>query len=144
MTDGIGTAAAVLELAGAAVKASITLYEVISTIRNAPKEILNLNGDLQALSTLLKNLELALSSPNTQRIVDQDDEVRSAMKGLQGLVSSCAGACRDVSIRLRSFSQTKIDDSAVEMIEGDLYTPGHQLKRESFDIRGGLSWLFKR
>jgi len=101
----IGTAAAVLQLADAAAKTSIHLYEIVSTIKNAPKEIIVLKRDIQALRKLLENLENALKSRETRRVVDQDEDVRKSMEGLKELIETCDGACREVIQRLKPYSQ---------------------------------------
>jgi peptidoglycan hydrolase-like protein with peptidoglycan-binding domain len=70
VTAVLGTASAVLQIAGAAVTASTQLYEIASTIKNAPKEISRLNSDIKALNVLLANLKFALQSPDTRRLID--------------------------------------------------------------------------
>lgn len=103
VTTIIGTASAVLQIAGAAVKTSNQLYEIVSTIKNAPKEILRLCSDIQALNRLLKNLELSLESPDTRKIVDQDEEVRRSMEGLKDIIQSCNHTCVEVTERMRPY-----------------------------------------
>lgn len=97
----IGTASAVLQIAGSAVKTSNQLYDIITTIKNAPKEIVRLNSDIQALNRLMKNLELSLESSDTCRIVDQDEEFRRSMHDLKDLIQSCNHTCVEITKRLR-------------------------------------------
>lgn len=101
----IGTASAVLQIAGSAVKTSNQLYDIITTIKNAPKEIVRVNSDIQALNRLLKNLELSLESSDTRRVVDQDEEVRRSMNDLKDLIQSCNRTCVEITERLRPYAQ---------------------------------------
>ncbi|KAL4897600.1 ankyrin repeat-containing domain protein [Aspergillus ambiguus] len=146
--EPVSTAAAALQLAGAAVKASVTLYGVITTIKNAPKEILNLRSDLKALNTLLGNLEVALKSEEAQRIVDQDETIRSPMENLLSLIDSCNNCCIEVTEKLSSSSQTRRStshgaDPTESNPKNDLLNSG-SLIREGIDVRRSIWWLFKR
>jgi len=143
--ESVGTAAAVLELASAAVKASVSLHGAITTIRNAPNEILNLGSDLIALSSLLKNLELALDSPDARKIVDQDKAISSAMEILKSLITSCEKSCREVKEKLQSALQggRPNDDPNDDTTGSDLLSSSLLIK-EGIDIRRSIGWLFRR
>ena len=106
----IGTAVAVLQLAGTAVNTCIKLHGVISNIKDSPREILNISSNLQALNTLLSNLQLSLKSPEAQKLVDQDDGVRGAIDNLKGLITCCNNSC----IKL----QSKLQDEKTTVQEG--------------------------
>jgi len=147
--DGFSTAVAVLQLAGTAVKTSIALYEIISTIKNAPKEILNLRNDLGALSTLLRNLEMALESPKAQRLVDQDETVRSMIGNLQTLIEGCQNGCLEVQGKLSSLSQVRRSPGAPSADSTERNTENDPfdymvMSREGIDVRRSISWLFRR
>lgn len=130
MAEAFGTAAAVLQVAQGAVKASTDLYEMILTIKNAPKEINSLSSDIQALDRLLRNLEHSLQSPDTRRIVDQDEEVRKPMDGLKGLIKSCNCTCVEVVDRIRPYAHTgKFEDGSAA---------------ENNERLVSIRWFFKR
>lgn len=48
MAEIVGTVSAGLQIAGAAIRVSTELYRMISTMKNAPREILWLSSDIQA------------------------------------------------------------------------------------------------
>lgn len=130
MTDIVGTAAAVLEIAGAAINTSTVLYETISTIRNAPREIHALSSDIQALDRLLRNLELSLQSPDTHRIIDQDEEVRRPMEGLKDIIEKCNCTCKAVEEKMRPYAQHgQFEDSSAP---------------ENNKRLASIQWFFKR
>lgn len=130
MAEAFGTAAAVLQVAQGAVKASTDLYEMILTIKNAPKEINSLSSDIQALDRLLRNLEHSLQSPDTRRIVDQDEEVRKPMDGLKDLIKSCNCTCVEVVDRIRPYAHTgKFEDGSAA---------------ENNERLVSIRWFFKR
>lgn len=130
----LGTAAAVIQVAGVAATVSTELYDALSKIKNAPLEILNLVNDMESLSTILSNLQSALDSPETQVIVDQDDEVRRAMAGLPSLIENCEHSCRRVLDKVGPFSQGNGQADKQE-VGKNLSTVS---KRRSF------LWYFKR
>lgn len=135
MAAEIGTASAVLQLTGATVEVCIQLHALISTLRNAPKEILNLSNDLQSLNALLRNLQFALESRDAQTIIDQDIGVRGAMSNLRTLIASCHNSCNQLTSKLKA---EKPGDG-----------PTHEQKpspsgREGRDVRRSIWWLFNR
>ena len=130
----IGTAAAVIQVAGVAATVSTELYDALSTIKNAPQEILNLVNDMESLGTILSNLQSALNSPETQVVVDQDDEVRRAMAGLPSLIENCEQSCRRVLDKVRPFKQ--------ENQQAD--KQDDQKKLSNVSRRRSFLWYFKR
>ncbi|OGM49646.1 hypothetical protein ABOM_001858 [Aspergillus bombycis] len=141
--EGIGTASAILQLSGTAAKASLQLYEIIVTIRDAPRELCVLGDDVEALSTLLSNLQRSLESPQTQSAVDQDPEIRKGMDSLQGLIKRCEKTCQQVKEYLGScIRNEKPDKASIKGKDGDGSAIAEPLP--SMGSINRVAWLFKR
>lgn len=134
MAAEIGTASAVLQLTSTAVSACIKLHGLISTLKNAPKEILHLSNDLQSLSALLKNLQVALESRDAQTIIDQDVGVRGAMGNLRTLISSCHTSCLELQSKLQAEKSGDGSPEDEKVVSA----------REGRDVRRSIWWLFNR
>jgi hypothetical protein len=100
MPEAIGTAAAVLQLAETSAKASLMLYQLFLTVKNAPKEIANLSRDIKNFNVLVGNSERALASSNVQMIVNQDPQINRAFEDLREPMRSCQEVCDRVMRRL--------------------------------------------
>ena len=141
--DGIGTASAILQLSGTAVKASWQLYDFIVTIQDAPRELCLLRDNVQALATVLSNLEESLKSPETQKIVDQDTEIRKNLVSLQCLITKCEVMCRQLNECLRPYIRNgKTEKASIEGQDGD-----NSPTAESSVSMGSIhkiAWYFKR
>ncbi|KAE8423773.1 ankyrin repeat-containing domain protein [Aspergillus pseudocaelatus] len=141
--DGIGTASAILQLSGTAVKASWQLYNFIVTVQDAPRELCLLRDNVQALAAVLSNLEGSLKSPETQKIVDQDSEIRNNLDSLQYFITRCEVMCRQLTECLRSYIRNENTDKAsIEGKDGD-NSPTAESPVSMGSINR-ITWYFKR
>jgi hypothetical protein len=90
MADPLSITASVVAVAGLAYSSSKVLYELISTIRDAPSIFRDLNQDLTTLSHILTALRTKLPDRNATRGEAQLACLAAAEQTLQG----CDLACR--------------------------------------------------
>lgn len=86
MTDpltAVGSTAAILQLATAAATTSIKVYQFVSTIKNAPREIQNLGRDIEDFHTLVQHLSEALKSTDICELIDREKPISRAVADLQ-------------------------------------------------------------
>lgn len=103
MTDplsAVGAAGAILELATAAARTSMKVYQLVSTIRNAPREIKNLGRDIKDFHTLVQHLSEALDSPDIRELIDREKPISRAVADLQYPIGKCELSCRQVESKL--------------------------------------------
>lgn len=99
-------------------------------MKNAPREILWLSSDIQALDRLLRNLELSLKSSDTRKLVDQDEEVWDSMDSLKDLIQSCKCTCVEVIGTMCLYTQNeKFEDESVA---------------ENNERLASIQWFFKQ
>lgn len=98
--EAIGTAASSLQIAYMATKTSLEVYQFISTIRNAPKEIRNLGRDIMDFHNLVDHLRNALDSEDIQDMVDRDKQINQLMKDLLVPMAKCQITCDQMRSKL--------------------------------------------
>jgi hypothetical protein len=96
----VGSAAAILQLATAAATTSIKVYQLISTIKNAPREIQNLGRDINDFHTLIQHLAEALKSAEIRELVDREKPISRAVADLQYPIVKCELSCIQVESKL--------------------------------------------
>lgn len=112
MMEVVGAAASILQLAGVAATTSLQVYEFISTIKNAPREIQNLGRDIMDFHKLVDHLKAALESQDIQEMVDQDKQINQSMKDLLVPMAKCQLTCDQVKSKL--ILHLQFEDSAEE------------------------------
>ena len=103
MTDpltAVGSAAAILQLATAAATTSMKVYQLVSTIKNAPREIQSLGRDIKDFHTLVQHLSEALKSANVRELIDREKPISRAVADLQYPIGKCELSCRQVESKL--------------------------------------------
>lgn len=96
----VGSAAAILQLATAAATTSMKVYQLISTIKNAPREIQNLGRDINDFYTLVHHLSEALQSADICQLIDREKTISRAVADLQYPIGKCELSCRQVESKL--------------------------------------------
>ncbi|KAK6428869.1 hypothetical protein LTR95_014982 [Oleoguttula sp. CCFEE 5521] len=83
MADGLGIAAAVIGIAGAALQISQSLYEDLHAISNAPKTVRALEADISTLTTSVKALG-GIEEPEWQKLGSEiADQIKSVLRQCQ-------------------------------------------------------------
>lgn len=97
MAEGLGVAAAIIGVATLAYQSSKSLYELISTIREAPATLQELGADLSALQQLLGSLEAKLKdTPDTSL----SEGLKYCLEETKPCLEGCAKACKDFRTKL--------------------------------------------
>lgn len=143
--EAVGAAASILQLAGTATKTSLQVYEFISTIKNAPREIESLSHDIMNFHTLVNNLTDALASPEVREMVDMDRQLSNAMRDLLVPMAKCQLTCDQVQSKLRLHLQ--LEDSVDKGVkntssENGTHSNGQKPKTQIW-VRDWL-WPFRR
>lgn len=96
----VGSAAAILQLATAAATTSLKVYQLVSTIKNAPREIQNLGRDIKDFHTLVQHLSEALKSAEICELINREKPISRAVADLQYPIGKCELSCRQVESKL--------------------------------------------
>lgn len=135
--ETIGTVSAVLTLAEASVVASRKLYELFTTIRDAPQEITSISRDIKNFNALVGNLKHGLEGEDVGRIVDGDPPLRRALDDLADPMESCHQACLQIQDKVERHYQ--FETSVGQSSKGN--TKSQYLKRIK---SGSIAWYFRR
>lgn len=137
MAEAIGTVSAILGLAEASVTTSLKLYQLFTAIRDAPREITSISRDIKNFSTLAKNLESALVSPDVQTVVGEDPQIRQALEDLLEPIENCHQACIQIQEKVERHFQP--EKSSSQRSEDNTKTLSINRVRN-----GSVSWYFRR
>ena len=96
MTDPLSVSAGVIAVAGLAYSSSKALYELISTIRDAPQVFQNLNQYIAALSQTLNALKTNVDGRGAKLSVSQIAYLQEVKPTLEG----CDLACKDFKTKI--------------------------------------------
>jgi hypothetical protein len=96
MADPLSVTAGVIAVAGLAYSSSKALYELISTIRDAPQEFQDLNQYIEALSQILKALKTNLDGRGARLSESQIACLQDARPTLEG----CDLACKEFKTKI--------------------------------------------
>ena len=96
MTDPLSVSAGVIAVAGLAYSSSKALYELISTIRDAPQVFQNLNQYIAALSQTLNALKTNVDGCGAKLSVSQIAYLQEVKPTLEG----CDLACKDFKTKI--------------------------------------------
>lgn len=129
--EAAGAAAAILQLASTAGKTAFEVYEFCSTVRDAPREILGISNNVNALQNHLRSLELSLRSDAVQGVISDDAELGNALETLTAPLENCGNSLKYVNKRMRS-SAPNLDLTAETATQ-----------RSRFN-RKNILWPFKR
>jgi hypothetical protein len=138
----IGTVAAVAQMAEYAAKASLEFYDFLKTIKNAPKEILDITRDTNTFHKLVCNLQGSLSSPTVQDIVSRDADICHALEALEEPMANCCDVFKSLTEKMRP--HLKVDASASPETEKSS-TDSESSSKSNWKIsRADMKWYFKR
>jgi hypothetical protein len=105
MADPLSVTASVIAVAGCAYSSSKSLYDLISTIRDAPQIFLDLNQSLSALSQILNSLQKKLDGHGAMLSKSQVACLRQAKPTLEG----CDLACKEFKIKMEELTSHSKD-----------------------------------
>jgi tetratricopeptide (TPR) repeat protein len=88
------------QLATAAATTSMKVYQLVSTIKNAPREIQNLGRDIKDFYTLVQHLLEALKSADICELIDREKPISRAVADLQYPIGKFELSCRQVESKL--------------------------------------------
>jgi hypothetical protein len=100
MADPLSITAGVIAVAGHAYSSSKVLYEVISTIRDAPQVFQDLKQSIAALSQILNALKTNLNGRGTRLSESQITCLQEAKPTLEG----CDLACKDFRTKIEGLT----------------------------------------
>ena len=104
MSDPISTSASVLSISAAALQSVQFLVNSIKAIKDAPKAVIALKDDLQALESALRSLRQELDGDNAARLVNE--AIRSA-------VENCNRASTAFKAKLDQWTRHSTTDKTV-------------------------------
>ena len=123
MTDPLSITASVVAVAGLAYSSSKVLYELISTIRDAPSVFQDLNQDISTLSHILNALKTNLSD----RGATKGEAQLACFTAMEQTLQGCDLACR-------AFKE-KVHDLTIHSQDGKRsFRDGVKLKFQSKSI----------
>lgn len=138
----IGTVAAVAQMAEYAAKASLEFYDFLKTIKNAPREILDITRDTNTFHKLVCNLQGSLSSPTVQDIVSQDADISHALEALEEPMANCCGVFKSLTEKMRPHLK---EDASVSPETEKTSTNSESSSKSNWKIsRADMKWYFKR
>jgi hypothetical protein len=139
----IGTVAAVAQMAEYAAKASLEFYDFLKTIKNAPREIVDITRDINTFHKLVCNLQGSLSSPTVQEIVSQDADISHALKALEEPMANCCDVFKSLTEKMRP--HLKEDDTPGTPEKEKNSTDSDSSSKSNWKIsRADMKWYFKR
>jgi hypothetical protein len=100
MTDPLSVTAGVIAVAGLAYSSSKALYELISTIQDAPQGFQELNQSIAALSQILEALRTNLDGRGTRLSQSQIACLQEAKPILEG----CDHACKNFKTKIEGLT----------------------------------------
>lgn len=100
MTDPLSVTAGIIAVAGVAYSSSKALYELISTIQDAPQVFQGLHQYLEALSQILEALKTDLDGRGTRLSKSQIACLQRARPTLEG----CDLACKDFKTKMEELT----------------------------------------
>jgi hypothetical protein len=100
MTDPLSVTAGVIAVAGLAYSSSKALYELISTIQDAPQVFQDLNQYIGALGQILEALKTNLDGRGTRLSESQIACLQEAKPTLEG----CDLACKDFNTKIEGLT----------------------------------------
>lgn len=100
MADPLSITAGVIAVAGLAYSSSEALYELISTIRDAPQEFQDLNQYIEALSQILKALKTDLDGRGARLSESQIACLQETRPTLEG----CDFACKAFKTKIEGLT----------------------------------------
>jgi hypothetical protein len=100
MTDPLSVTAGIIAVAGLAYSSSKALYELISTIQDAPQVFQELNQYIAALSQILEALKTNLDGRGTRLSESQITCLQEAKPTLEG----CDLACKDFKTKMEGLT----------------------------------------
>ena len=106
MADPLSITASVVTVAGLAYCSSKSLYDLISTIHNAPQTFLDLNHSLLALSQSLKLLESNLTHENVAR---KSKSQIACLQQVKPTLEGCNRACVDFQKKMEELTSHSKD-----------------------------------
>ncbi|ODM23760.1 hypothetical protein SI65_01349 [Aspergillus cristatus] len=144
--EAVGTAASILQLAGMATTTSLQVYEFISTIKNAPREIQNLGRDVMDFHKLVDHLKAALDSQEIREMVDRDKQINQSMKDLLAPMAKCQLTCDQVKSKLvlHLHFEASSETSETEPKEKASDALGDQRKQKARIWVRDWMWAFRR
>lgn len=139
----IGTVAAVVQMAEYAAKASLEFYDFLKTIKNAPREIVDITRDINTFHKLVCNLQGSLSSPTVQDIVSRDADISHALKALEEPMVNCCDVFKSLTEKMRP--HLKEDGSPVTPGTEKSSIDSDSSSKSNWKInRADMKWYFKR
>jgi hypothetical protein len=100
MTDPISVTASIIAVAGLAYSSSKALYDLISTIQDAPQVFQDLNQYIAALGQILEALKTNLDGRGTRLSKGQIACLQEAIPTLEG----CDLACKDFKTKMEGLT----------------------------------------
>jgi hypothetical protein len=100
MVDPLSVTAGVIAVAGLAYSSSKALYDLISTIRDAPQVFQDLNQYIEALNQILKALKTNLDGRGARLSESQIACLQEAKPTLEG----CDLACKDFKTKIEGLT----------------------------------------
>ncbi|KAI9927077.1 hypothetical protein MW887_003460 [Aspergillus wentii] len=120
---------------------ALEVYDFISIIRGAPREIAIVTNDIQSFHTLVCNLENSLRTDAVFSIVNTDAEVSNSLLNLRSPINNCSAAIQNVREKIKP--HLKMDASLQTAgVETGKHTqaPVRNTKISRMDVL----WYFKR
>ena len=105
MAEALGTTAAVIGIASAAWSSAKSLYDFVSSFRDAPKALEDL---IQDTGIIAKQLEtLATQKPTNARSLSNTQ--RATLRDLEPALEGCQNACEDLESKIRTMTSHSSD-----------------------------------
>ena len=106
MAEALGVAASVIAVIDLAYHSSKSIYELISTIREAPRIYQELNQSIEALNKILLSLRTTLDS----RGEDLSEGQVKCLEGAKPVLDGCHHACKDFRGRMNDLASNSQND----------------------------------
>ncbi|OKL61836.1 hypothetical protein UA08_02292 [Talaromyces atroroseus] len=141
--SAIGTIAAMAQMAEYAAKASLEFYDFLLTIKNAPREVMDITRDIQTFNKLVCNLQSSLNSPAVQEVVDRDVEISNSLQSLEEPITNCCDVFNNLMAKMRPHlkEEEPLSEKQQQSVADNVASAIKPSRRIS---RGSVKWYFKR
>lgn len=102
MADPLSIIGGILTIAGAAIQASRTLFELVDDIRECPEEIRSISRDAHSFYSVVFSLNTTLADARIREIISNDHAMLDMIGNLKSPLSNCEAILAKLMIKMRA------------------------------------------
>ena len=109
MTDLLSIIAGVLAIATATIQSSKRICELVSDIRECPKEIAAITRNAQAFCTVLSSLSALLRDDDVKEIISGDDIMFDMIENLKDPLEHCRLVLEGLTVKIQKHTKPNVN-----------------------------------